>query len=74
MPMAAVWRSSTAASDHAEQCPAGSNHAGRGAGMAVTTGVSTISVTFQGDSRIYGNQASSSDGGGIHCRSASRRW
>lgn len=47
-----------------------SNHAGRGAGMAVTTGVSTISVTFQGDSRIYGNQASS-DGGGIYCRSAS---
>ncbi|MGE4070784.1 MAG: hypothetical protein AB7E72_06370 [Lysobacterales bacterium] len=47
-----------------------SNHAGRGAGMAVTTGVSTISVTFQGDSRIFGNQASS-DGGGIYCRSAS---
>lgn len=47
-----------------------SNQAGRGAGMAVTTGISTISVTFQGDSRIFGNQASS-DGGGIYCRNAS---
>lgn len=46
------------------------NHAGRGGGMAVApSGQNSITVTFQGDSRISGNQASS-DGGGIYCRNS----
>ncbi len=42
------------------------NQAGRGAGMAVASNMASVTVTLQGESRIFGNQASS-DGGGIYC-------
>lgn len=47
------------------------NQAGRGAGLSVNPGgLNAITVTMQGNSRVFGNSAAS-DGGGIFCRNAS---